>query len=47
MPVRLVGQPLKRLEDPKLITGSDPYVADVRIENALTLALVRSPYAHA
>jgi carbon-monoxide dehydrogenase large subunit len=42
-----VGQPLKRLEDPKLITGSDPYVADVWLENALSMAVVRSPYAHA
>jgi len=47
MPVQYVGRPIKRLEDPKLITGSDPYVADVRLPNALTLALVRSPHAHA
>ncbi len=47
MPVQHVGRPLKRLEDPQLITGRDPYVNDVRLDNALTLALVRSPYAHA
>ena len=47
MPVQHVGRPLKRLEDPKLITGRDPYVNDVRLEGALTLAFVRSPHAHA
>ena len=38
-----VGQPIKRVEDPKLITGADHYVNDVRLANALTLAFVRSP----
>jgi carbon-monoxide dehydrogenase large subunit len=47
MPVQHVGRPLKRLEDPKLVTGRDPYVNDVRLEHALAMALVRSPYAHA
>ena len=42
-----VGRPIKRVEDPRLITGSDPYINDVRLDNALTLAFVRSPYAHA
>jgi aerobic carbon-monoxide dehydrogenase large subunit len=42
-----VGRPVKRLEDPRLITGSDRYVNDVRLANALTLAFVRSPHAHA
>ncbi|MBI4593213.1 MAG: xanthine dehydrogenase family protein molybdopterin-binding subunit, partial [Candidatus Rokubacteria bacterium] len=47
MPVRHVGRPLKRLEDPRLLTGTDPYVNDVRLDGALTMALVRSPHAHA
>src|SRR3989442_12096868 len=47
MPVQHVGRPLKRVEDPKLITGSDPYVNDVRLANALTMAVVRSSHAHA
>ena len=47
MPIQHVGRPIKRLEDPKLITGSDPYVNDVRLEGALQLAFVRSPHAHA
>ncbi len=47
MPVQHVGRPLKRVEDPRLVTGRDPYVNDVRLDHALTMALVRSPYAHA
>ncbi|HEV8441214.1 MAG TPA: xanthine dehydrogenase family protein molybdopterin-binding subunit [Methylomirabilota bacterium] len=42
-----VGRPIKRVEDPRLITGKDHYVNDVRLANALTLAFVRSPHAHA
>src|SRR6266545_2955108 len=42
-----VGRPIKRLEDPKLITGADRYVNDVRLVGAVTLAFVRSPHAHA
>ena len=47
MPIQHVGRPVKRLEDPKLITGADPYVNDVRLDGALQLAFVRSPHAHA
>ncbi len=47
MPIQNVGRAIKRLEDPRLITGSDPYVNDVRLEGALWLAFTRSPHAHA
>ena len=47
MPIQHVGRPVKRLEDPKLITGADRYVNDVRLEGALQLAFVRSPTPHA
>jgi carbon-monoxide dehydrogenase large subunit len=47
MPAPNVGRPLKRLEDPGLITGRDPYVNDVRLAGALWLEIVRSPHAHA
>jgi carbon-monoxide dehydrogenase large subunit len=47
MPAPYVGRPLKRLEDPRLVTGRDPYVNDVRLDGALAMALARSPYAHA
>jgi carbon-monoxide dehydrogenase large subunit len=46
MPVEYVGRPVKRLEDPKLVTGADPYVNDVRLDGALVMAVVRSPHAH-
>jgi carbon-monoxide dehydrogenase large subunit len=47
MPVQHVGRPVKRLEDPLLVTGRDPYVNDVRLAGAATAAFVRSPHAHA
>lgn len=47
MSARHVGRPLRRLEDPKLVTGADPYVNDVRLQNALIMAVVRSSHAHA
>ena len=42
-----VGRPIKRVEDPKLITGSDPYVNDFKLAGAVYLTFVRSPHAHA
>jgi carbon-monoxide dehydrogenase large subunit len=42
-----VGRPLKRREDPKLITGQGLYVGDLRIPGLTYLAFLRSPYAHA
>jgi len=45
--VKLVGEPIKRREDPRLITGGSTYVDDVRLPGMLYLVIVRSPYAHA
>ena len=42
-----VGAPVKRKEDPRLITGSSVYVDDLSLPGMLHLAIVRSPYAHA
>ncbi|WP_027882103.1 xanthine dehydrogenase family protein molybdopterin-binding subunit [Meiothermus rufus] len=47
MSQRYVGQPMKRLEDGKLIRGQGVYLDDLRLDNTLYLALLRSPYAHA
>lgn len=44
---RLVGQSLKRTEDPKFITGSGMYLDDLRLPEMLYAAFVRSPHAHA
>ncbi len=45
--LREVGRSLKRTEDLGLLTGRDPYVADIPLRGALHLAVVRSPFAHA
>ena len=44
---RLVGQSLKRTEDPKFITGKGTYLDDLRLPEMLYAAFVRSPHAHA
>jgi carbon-monoxide dehydrogenase large subunit len=43
----LIGQPVKRVEDPRLITGAAKYLDDLPIAGAAQVAVVRSPYAHA
>ncbi len=43
----VVGQSLRRREDPALLTGEARFVADLAVPGTLHLALVRSPYAHA
>jgi carbon-monoxide dehydrogenase large subunit len=44
---KLVGQAVKRREDPRLITGGATYTDDVQLPGMLHVALVRSPHAHA
>jgi carbon-monoxide dehydrogenase large subunit len=44
---RLLGSPIKRREDPKLITGGATYVDDLQLPGTTYLAVLRSPYAHA
>jgi carbon-monoxide dehydrogenase large subunit len=41
------GQPIKRIEDAKFITGGGLYTADVMRPDALHAAFLRSPHAHA
>ncbi len=43
----LVGTPVKRREDPRLITGQATYVDDIKLTGMLHMAVVRSPYGHA
>src|SRR5919108_3956023 len=45
--VSYVGQPVKRFEDPKLITGRGAFVDDIKLPDMLHAAVLRSPYAHA
>lgn len=47
MPKKLVGQRVKRTEDPRLIKGLAHYVDDIRLPDTLYVAFLRSMYAHA
>src|ERR1700719_2282263 len=42
-----IGQPLKRVEDPRLLTGRGVFVADLPLKNPYAAAILRSPHAHA
>ena len=44
---RYIGQPLRRREDFKLITGRGRYVDDLKMPGMLHVAILRSPHAHA
>ncbi len=44
---QFMGVHVRRREDPALITGKGQYTADIQLEGALSVAFVRSPYAHA
>jgi carbon-monoxide dehydrogenase large subunit len=46
-PGRLVGQPVRRKEDPRLLRGEGLYVADVELPELTHAAVLRSPHAHA
>src|SRR5580692_10587790 len=41
------GQPVKRLEDPRLLTGKGQFIDDKPDDGALWLHVLRSPHAHA
>lgn len=43
----MVGQPIRRREDPRLITGGATYTDDVQLVGMHYMEVVRSPYAHA
>ncbi len=47
MPTSLLGNRVRRVEDPDLLTGAANYVGDLPIDGCLTAAFSRSPYAHA
>ena len=38
-----VGRPMRRKEDPRLITGRASYVDDITVPGVLHAAIVRSP----
>src|SRR6266516_8097963 len=43
----MLGSPIKRREDPRLITGQSTYVDDIKLLGMLHMAVARSPYGHA
>ncbi|MAJ92604.1 MAG: xanthine dehydrogenase family protein molybdopterin-binding subunit, partial [Rhodospirillaceae bacterium TMED63] len=42
-----IGKPVTRLEDRRLLTGAGSYIDDVKLPGISTMAILRSPYAHA
>jgi carbon-monoxide dehydrogenase large subunit len=42
-----VGQPVQRVEDPRLLAGRGRYIDDITLPGMLHAAFVRSPHAHA
>jgi aerobic carbon-monoxide dehydrogenase large subunit len=45
--LRYTGASVRRLEDPRLLTGRGRYVDDLVLPRMLSVAFVRSPHAHA
>src|SRR6266487_903251 len=43
----MLGSPIKRREDPRLITGQATYVDDIKLTGMFHMAVLRSPYGHA
>src|SRR5438034_3279649 len=43
----MLGTPVKRREDPRLITGQATYVDDIKLPGMLHMAVLRSQYGHA
>lgn len=46
-PAKLVGQAIKRREDPQLITGQGSFLDDIKLPGMTHACVLRSPYAHA
>ena len=46
-PAKLVGQRIRRREDPRMLTGTATYVDDIKLPNMLYATVVRSPHAAA
>ncbi|RIH82152.1 Carbon monoxide dehydrogenase large chain [Meiothermus luteus] len=47
MAEKFFGKAMKRVEDPRFITGSGNYTDDMVLPGMVHVAMVRSPYAHA
>lgn len=42
-----IGQPVSRVEDPRLLTGNGCYTADINLHGQAYAVVLRSPHAHA
>ncbi len=47
MPDGMIGRPVKRLEDPRLLRGRACFVDDLNLPGMAAMAILRSPLAHA
>ena len=47
MTTDVLGAPIKRVEDPRFITGRARYLDDIALTGMTHMAILRSPYAHA
>ena len=47
MTTDVLGAPIKRVEDPRFITGKGRYLDDIQMPGMTYMAILRSPYAHA
>ena len=47
MATDVLGARIKRVEDPKFITGRGRYLDDISMPGMTHVAILRSPYAHA
>jgi len=45
--LKWIGTNMKRVEDPRLLTGQGRYIDDIDLPNMLHAAVLRSPRAHA
>jgi CO/xanthine dehydrogenase Mo-binding subunit len=45
--LRWIGKSMKRVEDPRLLTGKGKYIDDIVLPGMAHAALLRSPFAHA
>src|SRR5213593_3496828 len=45
--IKYIGQPLRRREDFKFVTGKGRYTDDLKVPGMLHMAVLRSPHAHA
>ncbi|MCP4663675.1 MAG: xanthine dehydrogenase family protein molybdopterin-binding subunit [bacterium] len=47
MSTRVIGQPIRRNEDPRLLTGRALFIDDLELPGMVHVAFLRSPHAHA